>query len=100
MGASKYEYERVAPDHSFIHVDDFDSAKSLANYLNYLDNNDTAYNEYFFWKEKGKYEFMNTKFWCRLCAMLNKPKFKVYENFEEWWRGPGVCRENSKIFSK
>lgn len=50
MGAAKWYYERVAPAHSFIHVDDFDSPKSLANYLRYLDRNDTAYNEYFRWK--------------------------------------------------
>lgn len=50
FGASRDDYERVSPPHSFIHVDDFANAKELANYLHYLSQNSTAYNEYFQWK--------------------------------------------------
>lgn len=91
MGAQKREYQRVAPKNSFIHVDDFSNAASLAKYLKFLDKNDTAYNEYFEWKHKARFEFMNTKFWCRACALLNDPIPKVYKSFDDWWRGPGVC---------
>ncbi|TNN05109.1 Glycoprotein 3-alpha-L-fucosyltransferase A, partial [Schistosoma japonicum] len=53
MGASIEEYERVAPPYSFIHVDQFESPAKLAEYLKYLDKNDTAYNEYFAWHGHG-----------------------------------------------
>ena len=33
MGASKEAYERSAPQHSFIHVDDFSGPAHLAEYL-------------------------------------------------------------------
>ncbi|CAH8871029.1 unnamed protein product [Trichobilharzia szidati] len=49
MGASVEEYKKVAPPYSFIHVDQFESPAKLAEYLKYLDRNDTAYNEYFAW---------------------------------------------------
>ena len=40
-------YEDAFPPKSYINVLDFKSVEDLANYLKYLDNNDTAYNEYF-----------------------------------------------------
>ena len=36
MGAARKTYERVAPPHSFIHVDDFVSPQKLAEYLHVL----------------------------------------------------------------
>ena len=51
MGARREEYAAVAPPHSFIHVDDFDSPSQLAEYLHLLDNNQHLYNRYFLWKE-------------------------------------------------
>ncbi|CAG5121936.1 unnamed protein product, partial [Candidula unifasciata] len=47
MGAAPEDYERAAPPHSFIHVDDFESPKDLADYLHKLDKNDDLYNKYF-----------------------------------------------------
>lgn len=63
MGAHPDDYRAVAPPHSYIHVDDFESPRHLADYLKLLDQNDTLYNEYFAWKGTGT--FINTKFWCR-----------------------------------
>ena len=37
-----------------------------------LDQNDTLYNSYFQWKGTG--EMINTKFFCRLCALLHDPR--------------------------
>ncbi|RXG58179.1 Alpha-(1,3)-fucosyltransferase C [Armadillidium vulgare] len=45
------DYSAVSPPHSYINVKNFENAKSLAEYLLYLDSNDTAYKEYFKWKE-------------------------------------------------
>lgn len=93
MGARPEDYAAVAPPHSYIHVDDFESPQALADYLRMLDHNDTAYNEYFLWKRTG--EFINTKFWCRLCAMLHardaEQKVTWYPDLHNWWVGPGVC---------
>ncbi|KAL1231082.1 Glycoprotein 3-alpha-L-fucosyltransferase [Trichinella spiralis] len=62
MGASKAEYEKVSPPHSFIHVDDFRSPKELAIYLKKVAQNNTL-----------------------LCSLLNYPKRKVYNDLQNWW---------------
>lgn len=86
MGAHPDDYKKLAPPHSFIHVDEFDSPRELAEYMNILDNNDELYNAYFRWKGTG--EFMDTKFICRLCAMVQlAPSFPMwYKNVNDWWK--------------
>ena len=92
MGARRIDYERHAPPHSFIHVDDFESVTDLAEYLNVLDKNDELYNEYFDWKLHWEPTFYH--YYCRLCAMLHSDYGKRwYDNIEGWWRGDGVCVE-------
>lgn len=85
MGAHPNEYKRIAPPRSFIHVDMFESPKQLADYLHFLDKNDDYYNSYFLWKNTG--EFINTKFVCRLCAMVHlAPYFPMwYDGVNDWW---------------
>lgn len=89
MGGQRVDYDAVAPPHSYIHIEDFPDVKSLADYLHQLDRNATMYNEYFRWKGTG--EFVNTKFWCRVCAMLNSERPKVYRDINSWWRTSGTC---------
>uniref|UniRef100_A0A1B6D299 Fucosyltransferase n=2 Tax=Clastoptera arizonana TaxID=38151 RepID=A0A1B6D299_9HEMI len=94
MGARPEDYARSAPTNSYIHVDDFESPKHLAQYLNTLDKNDDLYNSYFKWKGTG--EFINTRFFCRLCALLHDDfPIKSYREINDWWRGPGVCTTSS-----
>ena len=98
MGARKQDYLRVAPEKSFIHVDDFQGPKELAEYLTKLDQDDALYQEYFRWKGTG--EFINTKFFCRLCSMLhdNKPRpegSQSIPDINKWWRGKGTCVKGS-----
>ena len=85
MGAHPDDYKRVAPPNSFIHVDEFNSPRQLAEYMHILDNNDDLYNEYFRWKGTG--EFINTKFVCRLCAMVQIASIfpMWYRDVSEWW---------------
>uniref|UniRef100_A0A1A9ZI05 Fucosyltransferase n=1 Tax=Glossina pallidipes TaxID=7398 RepID=A0A1A9ZI05_GLOPL len=89
MGARPEDYAAIAPMNSYIHVDQFASPKELANYLHILDKNDSLYNTYFNWKGTG--EFINTYFWCRVCALLHdedalrNPRW--YTNFSDWWKG-------------
>lgn len=94
MGARPEDYQRSAPEGSYIHVDEFASPEELAAYLHRLDKDDELYNSYFRWKGTG--EFINTYFWCRLCAMLHAPSSpRHYEDVNEWWRGRGVCTAKS-----
>lgn len=97
MGARPEDYEMAAPYRSYLHVDEFASAKELADYLNILDQNDELYNSYFKWKGTG--EFINTYWWCRVCAMLHDEeslnRVKWYNDVNEWWRGVGTCTNGS-----
>lgn len=93
MGAHKSDYSKVAPLNSYIHVDDFQSPKELADYLNLLHKNHNLYNKYFYWKGTG--EFIDNHFFCRLCAMLHsKPPQKIYENIGKWWNDTANCTLN------
>ena len=47
MGARPEDYARVAPHHSYIHVDQFRGPRHLAQYLHMLDKDDDKYNQYF-----------------------------------------------------
>ena len=47
MGARDEDYQAVAPDNSYLHVDNFDSPQTLAEHLKQLDNNPLQYNRHF-----------------------------------------------------
>lgn len=89
MGARREDYAIAAPPHSYIHVEDFRSPKQLARYLRKLGANDRLYNEYFRWKAMGR--FIDTKFWCRLCAMLHSDHVQWYPDVNKWWNHNGTC---------
>ena len=98
MGAHPDDYKRVAPYKSYIHVDEFKGPKELAAYLHKLDKNDHLYNEYLQWKGTG--EFINTRFFCRVCALLHDTKKRSsehawYHNFSKWWWAKDVCISGS-----
>jgi len=97
MGAPRADYERAAPPESFIHVDDFESPRHLADFLRTVAANRERYNSYFRWQGAG--EYIDTKFWCRLCAMLHEThrtgQHVVYDRLDDWWRGPGACIEKT-----
>ncbi|KAJ6633793.1 Glycoprotein 3-alpha-L-fucosyltransferase A, partial [Pseudolycoriella hygida] len=97
MGARPEDYESSAPYRSYIHVDEFESPKHLADYLHILDKSDDLYNSYFKWKGTG--EFINTYFWCRVCAMLHDDfaitSATYYDDINEWWRPVGTCTSDT-----
>uniref|UniRef100_A0A0K2SWD6 Fucosyltransferase n=2 Tax=Lepeophtheirus salmonis TaxID=72036 RepID=A0A0K2SWD6_LEPSM len=91
----KVNYSAISPPHSFINVRDFKSPKALAEYLTYLDKNDTAYAEYFQWKLDGHYKISsvpqeNQKTLCHLCDKLNnlehRPAYTPAQ-MDKYWRG-------------
>ena len=97
MGAHPNEYHTLAPRQSYIHVDQFQSPKQLAQYLLHLDNNDEQYNKYFAWKGSG--EFHDSQFMCRLCAMVEvAPSCPVwYEDINKWWTQQ-TCLSNNETW--
>ncbi len=54
FGAYKDDYFNTLSPQSYINVDDFRSIEELADYLIYLDRNDTAYAAFFAWRQFGE----------------------------------------------
>ena len=93
-GAPREDYEAIAPPKSFIHVDDYDNPREMANHLKYLSAHDQAYGEYTAWRSQYKIEGASWDGWCSLCDRLNERTVerKQYPDINAWWDGPGVCR--------
>ncbi len=95
MGAA-YDNRGVIPG-SYIDASKFDSVRSLANYLKYLDKNDTAYNEYFAWKrsyaEDEKYSLL-----CNICKALHTKHSEKQSTVEvsEFFNKRKTCTEPHK----
>ena len=93
-----YDSKIVIPG-SYIDVFKFRSIEELANYLKYLDKNDTAYNKYFEWKKI--YRMVNFNPVCAFCQKLHEqsPHGRVYHNIGRFWSiaeqcGPFKEKEN------
>jgi len=102
--AKDYYSADVVPPGSFISVQDFPSVKALAEYLLYLDKNDTAYNEYFSWKQKfadqQRLRFRYAA--CDICEALHNECLepKVYHNiFKTFWNEDVDCKEREQTLS-
>lgn len=85
----------IAPNESFIAVDDFDNVKDFADFLLFLSGNATAFKDRFKWKTKYKVisGSDNTQGFCQLCANLHDnslPK-KTYLSVQKWWFDKGYC---------
>uniref|UniRef100_A0A0R3RZA6 Fucosyltransferase n=1 Tax=Elaeophora elaphi TaxID=1147741 RepID=A0A0R3RZA6_9BILA len=79
-------YEDVLPPGSFIAADDFTSPRELAEYLQYLSINNTAYLSYLKWtKYYQKIKYVSN--YCELCKYLhgNTAKSQVIPNIRKWW---------------
>ncbi|XP_072177753.1 alpha-(1,3)-fucosyltransferase 7-like [Diadema setosum] len=103
-GAPKEDYERFAPPHSFIHLDDFPSLKDFTKYINLLDNDDRLYLQYFAWRRLGRVQkssriltnrVQSPPMLCYIIRTLVKKSLKLEEwswknqhpNFYDWWNG-------------
>jgi len=111
-GAKEEHYRKRMPlEHkSFINADSFKNPKELANYLKYLNENTTAFLEYFEWKtdlldyEKNKNQSINsTKTemkddsspFCEICAKLYNQTYLKTNNkivrISEWFNPEIDC---------
>jgi len=100
LGGANYSDPNLAIPGSFIDASQFKSVKDLAKYLDYLDKNDTAYNEYFAWKQKykiwnppfGDWPF-ESYFLCEICKKLyQKLPQKVYHKLSNFWNIHTDCQ--------
>uniref|UniRef100_A0A5S6QIE6 Fucosyltransferase n=1 Tax=Trichuris muris TaxID=70415 RepID=A0A5S6QIE6_TRIMR len=93
--------EPLLPEGSFIAADDFKGPKELADYLNYLNQNVTAYTKYYEWKDHfevvpfpgGLHMGM-----CQLCARIRADRDvkAIYPSesaadIHKWYIGRGEC---------
>nr|XP_045619552.1 alpha-(1,3)-fucosyltransferase C-like isoform X1 [Procambarus clarkii] len=87
-------YSQHAPPHSYIDALSFPTAKALADYLIYLDHNDTAYNEYFRWKRyySVRIDWLSkAKPYCDLCERLHTDSTTKVYNLEQWFVEDSQC---------
>ncbi|VDN91712.1 unnamed protein product [Brugia pahangi] len=79
-------YEDILPPGSFIAADDFTSPRELAEYLNYLLNNNTAYLSYLKWTKYYQKTF-NVSSYCELCKYLHSDisKPRIITDIKKWW---------------
>ncbi|XP_020916968.1 alpha-(1,3)-fucosyltransferase fut-5-like [Exaiptasia diaphana] len=93
---SNYDFKVAIPG-SYINILDFQNIEALVKYIEYLDRNDTAYNEYFQWKTKYTRIEPGEKSWtCQLCANIyndSLPK-KVYTNLGTYWGIDSNCNRS------
>ena len=90
-------YTEIAPTHSHIAViPDYLDPKSLAEYLHFLDDDDSKYAEYFWWKpyySNVKKAYDRGQAWCDLCEMLHTTGLeqKSIANLHELWTTSAKC---------
>lgn len=90
-------FKGLAIPGSYIDALKFSNAESLVKYLEYLDRNDTAYNEYFTWKKFYQKSYLEP--WpCRLCRMIHDDSLpeRTYRNFQKYLDPNPACRINLK----
>lgn len=84
-------YSKVAPPGTVINAADFNSPKSLADYLHYVGSNRRLYVNYL--KKKADYmvyghDEMQQKSYCELCGWLNNldSHRQSYPRIDNWWQ--------------
>jgi alpha-1,3-fucosyltransferase len=86
------DYSFYLPSGSYINAMDFDSPRSLANYLRKLMTDDELYLSYFRWRGHYTVDIAPKDAFCQLCKLLRNPeiKFKTYVNINAWWLGETI----------
>ncbi|XP_040179320.1 4-galactosyl-N-acetylglucosaminide 3-alpha-L-fucosyltransferase 9-like isoform X1 [Rana temporaria] len=88
LGTSRENYERFIPGDAFIHVDDFPSAKELADYLLELDKDDEKYHKYFNWRSHYRVNILiDWQYrYCQACEVIRKaPKYQILHSVAKWF---------------
>lgn len=87
-------YDHYIPTSAYIDVRNFTSPKTLAEYLHYLDGNNTAYLEYFQWRQYALHIKL-PKYMCELCLKLflddRDGKQQSLEQIDQYWNKDKQC---------
>ncbi|XP_054031409.1 4-galactosyl-N-acetylglucosaminide 3-alpha-L-fucosyltransferase FUT6-like [Dryobates pubescens] len=89
LGPSRENYERFLPPDSFIHINDFATAKELAHYLQELSEDAERYQSYFQWRRwlKPNAAFNWAIDLCRACRFLHttQSRYQVVPDLSQWF---------------
>ncbi|NXP78626.1 FUT3 fucosyltransferase, partial [Ramphastos sulfuratus] len=89
LGPSRQNYERFLPPNSFIHIDDFASAKDLAHYLQELSEDAERYQSYFQWRQwlKPNADYDWAIDLCKACHFLQttQSRYQVVPDLSRWF---------------
>ena len=101
-GGANYSQYGISPE-AYINVRDFKNPKDLADYLLYLDKNDTAYINHL--KAARYYDIgggsLKTNIdWCRFCKHMNDKtrSTNTIRNLRQWWEGEGCSHPPNYTF--
>ena len=90
-------YTEISPPNSFINIEDFQSPKHLAAYLHQLGNNESAYNDYFQWKQSytlGRHRPLA----CALCKVAHSDQsFPAHTKYYQEWANDTYSCDNGRI---
>ncbi|XP_044609156.2 3-galactosyl-N-acetylglucosaminide 4-alpha-L-fucosyltransferase FUT3-like [Equus asinus] len=87
LGPSRSNYEQFLPPDAFIHVDDFQSPRELAQYLLALDRDDGRYLSYFRWRETLRPRSSSwALMFCKACWQLQQEAtYKTAPSLAAWF---------------
>ncbi|KAL2764207.1 3-galactosyl-N-acetylglucosaminide 4-alpha-L-fucosyltransferase FUT3 [Daubentonia madagascariensis] len=87
LGPSRSNYERFLPPEAFIHVDDFQSPRDLARYLQALDKDHARYLSYFRWRETLRpRSFSWALAFCKACWHLQQEsRYQTVRSVASWF---------------
>ena len=92
-------YDHYIPSTGYIDVRNFTSPRKLAEYIDYLDRNTTAYLEYFQWRQYALH-IKIPKYMCELCLKLflddKDQKQQTLEHIDEYWNRKNQCHTYDK----
>ncbi|XDA76558.1 hypothetical protein R6Z07F_006702 [Ovis aries] len=88
LGPSRANYEQFLPPKAFIHVDDFQSPRDLAQYLLALDKDYASYLNYFRWRETLRpRSFSWALMFCKACWKLQQePRYQTVPSIASWFQ--------------
>ncbi|KAI6216498.1 Fucosyl transferase [Aphelenchoides besseyi] len=92
-------YRNLAPENSYIAVDTFKNMSGLAEYLQFLMDDDEAYLQHFTWAREYSLRSpaLFSRSYCDICRNAHDPNFhRVYENIAEWFSPKRRC-DNSLV---
>ena len=94
-GPPSAHYQRVAPPHSFIHVEEFSGPGALAGRLLSLAENRTEYLRYHAWRRSHTVQFPSPL--CELCRRLGQSVQDQTVPLSEVWDARTHCRQPNDL---